>query len=57
MGVELKKAELVYLATYFTSLSHIRYFKLIQAIFPPKELIESIIAKASENYDSFKEFF
>lgn len=45
------------MATYYTNLSLIRYFKFVQLLFPTKELIECIVMKASENYDSFKEFF
>ena len=29
----------------------------MQKVFPPRELIEAIIAKAVDNYDSFKDFF
>ena len=50
--------ELLFMTTYFYSRGYIRYFRILQRVFPARELIESIIIKAIEGYDnSFKDFF
>ena len=57
LGIKTSPHELVFLANYYCSSEKIRYFKFIQTIFPARDLIECVIAKAVDNYDSFKEFF
>lgn len=57
LGVKLEPHELIFVCTYFYSNLFIRYFKILQRVFPPKELIDNIIIKAVEATDSFKDFF
>lgn len=57
LGVAVAPHELLFVSTFFQTQSLIRYFRLLQRVFPSKELIESIIVKAVDTYDSFKDFF
>jgi hypothetical protein len=50
LGVKLQPHELLFFGTYLFSRAFIRYFRLLQRIFPARELIENIIIKAVDNY-------